>query len=32
MLVFVKDALALAALVGFTGASLAWLDLASRLV
>lgn len=32
MLSFLKDALALVALVGFTGASLTWLDLASRLV
>jgi hypothetical protein len=32
MLYFLKDALALVALVGFTGATLTWLDLASRLV
>jgi hypothetical protein len=29
---FLKDALALVALIGFAGASLTWLDLASRLV
>jgi hypothetical protein len=27
-----KDAMALVALIGFTGASLTWLDMASRLV
>jgi len=32
MRVFLKDAFALVALVGFTGASLAWMDMASRLV
>jgi hypothetical protein len=32
MLTFVKDLFALVALVGFTGASLTWMDLASRLV
>lgn len=32
MLNILKDAMALVALVGFTGASLTWLDLASRLV
>jgi hypothetical protein len=32
MLGFVKDMMALVALVGFTGASLAWMDMASRLV
>jgi hypothetical protein len=32
MLHILKDAMALIALVGFTGASLTWLDMASRLV
>jgi hypothetical protein len=32
MLTFVKDAMALAAIIGFTGVSLTWLDMASRLV
>ena len=32
MLTFVKDMMALMALVGFTGASLTWMDMASRLV
>lgn len=32
MLNIVKDAMALVAIIGFTGASLTWLDLASRLV
>jgi hypothetical protein len=32
MLSFVKDMMALVALVGFTGAAMAWMDMASRLV
>ena len=32
MLGFVKDMMALVALCGFTGATLAWMDMASRLV
>ena len=32
MLRFVKDMMALVAVVGFTGASIAWMDMASRLV
>ena len=32
MLTFVKDMMALVALCGFTGATLAWMDMASRLV
>jgi hypothetical protein len=32
MLVFVKDMMALVALVGFTGAAMTWMDMASRLV
>jgi hypothetical protein len=32
MLTFLKDAMALIALIGFTGASLTWMDMASRLV
>ncbi len=32
MLRFVKDMMDLVALVGFTGASLTWMDMASRLV
>ncbi len=32
MLTFFKDALALIALCGFTGATLTWMDMASRLV
>lgn len=32
MLSFLKDAISLAALVGFTGATLTWMDMASRLV
>ncbi len=32
MLSFMKDMLAMVALVGFTGASLAWMDMASRFV
>jgi hypothetical protein len=32
MLNFMKDAMALAALVGFTGAAMTWMDMASRLV
>jgi hypothetical protein len=32
MRVFLKDAMALVAIVGFTGATLAWVDMASRLV
>lgn len=32
MLNIVKDAMALVAIIGFTGASLTWLDMASRLV
>ena len=32
MLVFVKDMMALVALCGFTGATIAWMDMASRLV
>ena len=32
MLSFVKDAMALVVLVGFTGAILTWMDMASRLV
>ena len=29
---FLKDAMAFVAIIGFTGASLAWMDMASRLV
>lgn len=32
MLAFLKDAMAMVALCGFTGATLAWMDMASRLV
>ena len=32
MLSFVKDAMAMVTLVGFTGGVLAWMDMASRLV
>ena len=32
MLGFVKDMMALIALCGFTGATMAWMDMASRLV
>lgn len=32
MLMFLKDAMAMVALCGFTGAMLAWMDMASRLV
>ena len=32
MLIFLKDAMALLALCGFTGAMLTWMDMASRLV
>ena len=32
MLTFVKDMMAMVALVGFTGASLMWMDMASQLV
>jgi len=32
MLMFMKDAMAMVALCGFTGATLAWMDMASRLV
>ncbi|HWV01898.1 MAG TPA: hypothetical protein VN109_12085 [Devosia sp.] len=32
MLTFLKDAMALMALCGFTGAAIAWMDMASRLV
>jgi hypothetical protein len=32
MLTFLKDAMALVALCGFTGATLTWMDMASRLV
>ena len=32
MLSFVKDAMAMVTLVGFTGAILTWMDMASRLV
>lgn len=32
MLTFFKDMMAMVALIGFTGASLAWADVASRLV
>lgn len=32
MLSFVKDAMAMVTLVGFTGAVLTWMDMASRLV
>jgi hypothetical protein len=32
MLTFLKDAMALVALCGFTGAAMAWMDMASRLV
>ena len=32
MLVFLKDAIALVSIIGFTGASLTWMDMASRLV
>ena len=32
MLSFVKDMLALVALIGFTGAAMTWMDMASRLV
>jgi hypothetical protein len=32
MLVFLKDAMALVAICGFTGATIAWMDMASRLV
>jgi hypothetical protein len=32
MLSFVKDMMALVAVVGFTGAAVTWMDMASRLV
>ena len=32
MLTFLKDAMAMITLVGFTGAMLTWMDMASRLV
>ncbi len=32
MLSFVKDAMAMVTLIGFTGAVLTWMDMASRLV
>jgi len=32
MLTFVKDAMAMVTLIGFTGAVLTWMDMASRLV
>ena len=32
MLNFLKDAMALVTIVGFTGALMAWMDMASRLV
>ena len=32
MLTFLKDAMAMVTLVGFTGAILTWMDMASRLV
>ena len=32
MLTFVKDAMAMVTLIGFTGAILTWMDMASRLV
>ena len=32
MLTFLKDAMAMVTLVGFTGAMLTWMDMASRLV
>ena len=32
MLTFVKDMMAFAALIGFTGATITWMDMASRLV
>jgi hypothetical protein len=32
MLMFVKDMLAMVALVGFSGAALTWMDMAARLV
>ena len=32
MLGFVKDAMAMLALIGFTGATMTWMDMASRLV
>ena len=32
MFTFLKDAMALVALCGFTGATLCWMDMASRLV
>jgi hypothetical protein len=32
MLTFLKDMMAMVALVGFTGASITWMDMASRLV
>ncbi len=32
MLGFVKDMMAMVALIGFTGATLTWMDMASRLV
>ena len=32
MLGFVKDAMAMVTLIGFTGAILTWMDMASRLV
>jgi hypothetical protein len=32
MLGFVKDAMAMVVLIGFTGGALAWMDIASRLV
>lgn len=32
MLMFLKDAMALVAVCGFTGALLTWMDMASRLV
>jgi len=32
MLIFLKDMMAIVALVGFTGAMLTWMDMASRLV
>jgi hypothetical protein len=32
MLHFLKDMMAMVALIGFTGATLTWMDMASRLV
>jgi hypothetical protein len=32
MLTFLKDAMAMITLIGFTGAMLTWMDMASRLV